>query len=410
MIEIDTRLGRVRGIQHGGGQAFLGLPFALPPTGRRRFAPPEPCGPWTGTYDATALAARCPQPPAPPLIGGPTADRQDEDCLYLNIYTPEADGRVRPVLFWIHGGAYTQGSANDFDGSTLAMQGDVVVVCTNYRLGLLGFADLSRLGQEMAGSASNGIRDQIEALRWVAHNIVDYGGDPGNVTIFGESAGAGSVLALLAAPSADGLYHRAIAASPGGATTPPVDAVPALTAALGVGEELLLDRLRQLSAAELLDLQITSGASTSGAIDGVVVTRPFSQAIRDRGTTGVPVIAGTTRDEGTLLTEIVDPSVFEATTAAIALGVMRGDDPGAYLSALQATYPEADAQTRHTLVWTNLFRRAAIHAAEAASAAGPGGWLYRFDLPTTELGGRLGATHGSDIGFIFNIVGGPDPV
>jgi para-nitrobenzyl esterase len=411
MTEITTRLGRVKGTRRRGVDAFLGLRYAEAPTGARRFAPPTPSQGWDGVYDATQPGARAPQLPGPDIAGRPDELRHDEDCLFLNIYTPGADDRARPVLFWIHGGGYEMGSANDYDGTNLVVQGDVVVVCINYRLGLLGFADLSRLGSDLAGSASNGLSDQIEALRWVHDNIADYGGDPGNVTIFGESAGGGSVVSLLAAPSADGLYHRAIAHSPGGGSaTPAFDAVALLSAAAGVSEDSLLERLRAMSVDEILALQAMGSVPTTAVVDGVVVTRAFPQAIRERGSSGVAVIAGSTRDEGTLLSEIVPADAHESASVGMAGAVMQGQDPSAYLEALRATYPDADVHLLHTLVWTDLFRRTSIHAAEAATSAGPGGWLYRFDLPTTELGGRLGATHGSDVAFIFNTVAeGPAP-
>ncbi|HUR51748.1 MAG TPA: carboxylesterase family protein [Mycobacteriales bacterium] len=401
MSEITTRNGVVRGIDAGGVQAYLGLRYAEATTGERRFRPAVPAAPWQGVYDATRLPPRAPQPPGPALAGEVVGQVEDEDCLFLNVHTPGADGTTRPVIVWIHGGAYTQGSANDCDATKLAEQG-VVVVCINYRLGLLGFADLSSLGPELAGSASNGFRDQVEALRWVRDNIADYGGDPGNVTIMGESAGAGSVLGLLGAPAADSLYHRAAVLSPAGFRREPSDAVPVLCAALGVPEAELLDRLRALTCEELLAVQEASGAPTTGVVDGTVVTRLFSEAIRSRGAAGVPVLAGTMRDEGTLLTEILDPSLHELVATVIATQVTFGDDPTAYLTALRTAYPDANATEIHELVWTDAFRRASIHAAEAATDAGPGGWLYRFDLPSTALEGRLGATHGADLGFVFN--------
>ncbi|HWM65148.1 MAG TPA: carboxylesterase family protein, partial [Steroidobacteraceae bacterium] len=255
---VQTRLGQVRGQDRGRTLAFLGLRYAKPPTGVLRFTPPQPCESWTGVYEATKLPPFAVQPPEPPLVpivinGRPQLQgRQSEDCLFLNIYTPAADQRKRPVLVWIHGGGYTVGSANEYDGGILAAQGDVVVVCINYRLGVFGFTDFSGLDKGLAGSASNGFRDQIEALRWVRNNIADYGGDPAHVTIFGESAGGGSVLALLAAPSAEGLFHRAIAHSPGGSRTPPPDDIPKLTRAVGLSGAGLLERLRALSAEELV--------------------------------------------------------------------------------------------------------------------------------------------------------------
>jgi para-nitrobenzyl esterase len=396
---IETRLGDVRGRAHEGGLAFLGLRFAAPPTGALRFAPPQPPDPWSGVYDATKPGPRALQAPSPPLLATPADARYDEDCLFLNVYTPAADERRRPVLFWIHGGGYTIGSGADYDGGVLARQGDVVVVTINYRLGVLGFTDLSGLDASLAGSASNGFRDQIAALAWVRDNIADYGGDPGCVTIFGESAGAGSVLALLAAPSADGLYHRAVAHSPGGGGMAPANDVPKLEKALSLRGDALLQRLRTIPAADLVRLQTSAGLSNTASIDGFVITRPTVEAIRQRAAAGVPLIAGSNRDEGTLFSAlgVEGGGVIDG----IAAGVMQGD-PSAYLARLRSAHagaPEADIDL---MVWTDMFRRAALRAAEAATVAGPGGWLYRFDLATTGMGGKLGATHGAEVPFTFN--------
>ena len=202
MTPLTTRLGTIVGKSENDIQSFQGIPYAKPPVGERRFRAPEPHGPWSGTLDATRLGNRAMQPETP--VSPPSAEAFSEDCLSVDIYTPAADGRARPVLFWIHGGAYYIGSGNDHDGSVLAAQGDVVVVTVNYRLGVFGFLDLSKYDDDLAGSASNGLRDPILALTWVRDNIADYGGDPNNVTIFGVSSGGGSVNALLAAPSADG--------------------------------------------------------------------------------------------------------------------------------------------------------------------------------------------------------------
>ena len=245
------------------------------------------------------------------------------------------------MLVWIHGGGFALGSANEYDGSMLAAQGDVVVVTINYRLGLLGFLDLSPLGEEFAGSASNGFRDQILALQWVRDNIADYGGDPGNVTVFGGSAGGHSVHALLAAPSADGLFHKAIAHSPGTVNTPPDDLLTPLAAELGLEGNALLAHLRAMSAGAFLAVQGAVGTGVGG-MDGTVVTRSTNAAILERGAQGVPLIAGTNRDEGTLFSVGFDPATHGASERRIARFVTAGADPAPYLNALTATYPAAE--------------------------------------------------------------------
>ncbi|MEX2394890.1 MAG: carboxylesterase family protein, partial [Actinomycetota bacterium] len=211
MTIASTPLGAVEGIDLGGVERYAGIRYAKAPVGDLRFRPPVPVDASDGTYDATNFGAAAPQPE--PIAGGLGlfgSRGTNEDCLFLNVFTPRADDAKRPVMVWIHGGAYTIGSGEMYDGSSFARRGDVVVATLNYRLGILGWIPLDHLDPSLEGSGNNGVRDQIEALRWVRDNIASFGGDPDNVTIFGESAGGGSVGAIFAAPSADGLYHKAI--------------------------------------------------------------------------------------------------------------------------------------------------------------------------------------------------------
>lgn len=410
---ITTRLGAIVGKSENDIQIFRGIPYGKPPVGEQRFQAPQPHGPWLGTLDATRPGNRAMQPKIPGR--GSSAATYSEDCLVVDIYTPAADGRTRPVLFWIHGGAYYIGSGSDHDGSILAAQGDVVVVTVNYRLGVFGFLDLSKYDDDLAGSASNGFRDQILALTWVRDNIADYGGDPNNVTIFGVSAGGASVNALLAAPSAGGLYHRAIAHSGLGVTNspPPLASASILAEYLKVDESKLLAHIEQLPAEELLAAQLASGIRVDASVDGVVVTRDTYQAIAERGARGVPYMAGSTRDEATVFTSyspegsIFDPMVaVQGTTTflgAKTFDLLRtGVSPVEYVDALRGAFPFDTDKKLYERVWTEMFRRAAIRTSEAVTAAGSSGWLYRFDLPSSVDGGALGAYHGSDVAFTFN--------
>jgi para-nitrobenzyl esterase len=416
MAQRSTGRGVIEGVERLGVEQYRGIRFAEPPTGDRRFRPPVPAVDWTagwdGTLDATVFAARAPQPEMAGVFGKPTGV-QNEDCLFLNLYTPAGTepGAGLPVLFWIHGGAYRSGSANDFNGTVLCRQGDVVVVAINYRLGALGFLDVSDLDPSYAGSAANGIRDQICALRWVRDHVADFGGDPGNVTIFGESAGAGSVLALLASPEADGLYHRAMANSPGGMETPPARGRSTRFAdSLGsTGEPL--DRLLAADVEELLAVQIAHQFG-GGAIDGTVVTRHPVEAIRERGADGVPLIVGTNLDEGPLFTIafVDDPDACVTSAAQVATQVTRNGDVDRYLADVRRTHPDDDAYATANRVWNDLFRRSSVEAAEAATSAGPGGWLYRFEVPTTVLGGALGVAHAAEIPFTFNWFASDEPM
>jgi len=273
-----------------------------------------------------------------------------EDCLYLNIYTPGADNRRRPVMFWIHGGAYTQGSANQYDGGFLAAENDVVVVIINYRLGIFGFMDLSRFGATYDGSASLGFQDQIAALTWVRDNIADYGGDPDNVTVFGESAGGGSILALLAAPTAKGLFHKAIGCSPGEVMETPTDNLPALSRRLNADGLDLLKRLRDLTAQDLFRLQTEGVVNTGGTIDGAIITKQPTHAIIDSGPDGVPLIAGCNRDEGSYMADAIPPEAREEMIPKFAQIIGNGS-PDAYLGYLGKLVPGKDLMEKLVRIW-----------------------------------------------------------
>jgi para-nitrobenzyl esterase len=399
---IDTRRGQVRGLDGDGVMSFLGLRYGQPPVGELRFMPPVPASCWEGVYDATRWPNRAMQDKTAGSMGQTVPGRLSEDCLFLNVTTPVADGAQRPVLVWIHGGGFATGSANEYDGRVLSRQGDVVVVTINYRLGPFGFLDLAPLGPEFAGSASNGYRDMILALEWVRESIEDFGGDPSNVTIFGESAGAVAVLGLLAAPKAEGLFHKAIAHSPGAPRAPEGNQVPTIAEKLGVDEGEVLPVLRRMSAADLLVAELPAG----GRIDGTVITRPPGDAIAERGEQCVPLIVGTNRNEGSLFTPPDSPdedmSRYEKWHVGAAKDLLGDRDPTAYFSWMKDTY--ANPKVICEELWTAIFRRTSVEAAEASTRAGPGGWLYRFDLPTTkEHNGKLtGATHACEMAFTFN--------
>lgn len=213
-VIVQTSYGQLRGLQDRGVQVFRGVPYAQPPTAGLRFQPPQRPQRWTGVRDAREFGPAAPQYAgitglAVKMMVGPA----DEDCLFLNIWTPAADTGRRPVMVWIHGGAFVFGAGSQslYDGATLAQRGDVVVVTINYRLGALGFLRLKDVsGGRIPSTGNEGILDQIAALEWVRDEIGHFGGDPGNVTIFGESAGSMSCATLLGAPRAKGLFHRAI--------------------------------------------------------------------------------------------------------------------------------------------------------------------------------------------------------
>ena len=214
---VHAPVGAVEGQAEGAVDAFKGIPYAQPPVGAARWAPPKPVADWHDVRKATAFGPACVQPPSPPgNLYGDTPPRMSEDCLSLNVWAPKA-AKKAPVFVWIHGGALTTGSSSEsvYDGAKIARQGGVVVVSINYRLGVLGWLAHPALSAESPQGLSGnyGLLDQIEALRWVQRNIASFGGDPANVTIAGESAGGLSVMYLMASPPARGLFAKAIAES-----------------------------------------------------------------------------------------------------------------------------------------------------------------------------------------------------
>ena len=404
----STRLGTVRGLQGDGVNIYLGIRYGEPATGKNRFLAPVMASGWQGTFDATQFPDRAIQPKKTESTLGEKANgSMSEDCLTLNIVSPEAASAPCPVLVWFHGGGFQNGSANEYDGTVLARQGNVVVVTVNNRLGPFGFLDLSYFGEEYLGSASNGFRDQILALQWINEHIEEYNGDPDNVTLFGQSSGGSSVLSLLAAPSADGLYHRAIAHSATCAYRPSVDRTGQISEKLGVPQDDCLERLQTLPAEDIINL----GLGGSVTVDGCVITRPTFDAIVERGSSGVPLIAGTTLTEGTLYTRGNDDALthYAGLNKYLATDMLCGQDPDPYLEALRQAYPAATAGRIHEMIWTDMFRRLAMRAVELSSAAGVGGWLYRFDLPANRVEWQsLGVPHAAEMAFTFNTFANPD--
>ena len=423
MATATTPLGRVTGVDLDGVERYAGIRYAKPPVGDRRFRAPEPVEPWDGTYGATDFGPSAPQPP--PMPGSFLAEgelRTDEDCLFLNVYTPRADGGRRPVMVWIHGGAYTIGSGDMYDGSRLARRGDVVVVTLNYRLGVLGWLALDHLDPGLAGSGNNGIRDQIEALRWVRDNISAFGGDPGNVTIFGESAGGGSIGALLGAPDADGLYHKAIIQSGPVAIAPahkPELLTDALLEALGAPAGGLA-AFRQADPAQLVEAQTAigalerfgrdrdhavdgSGGGLRPSVDGVVVHASPIEVVTARADENVPLLIGTNLDEGTLFslllpTDVTDDELVAALPESVTDRQAIADG---YAGRTTGRRLIVDLMT------DTVFLVPSLRLADAQAATGAPVWTYLFTWPTPVFGGLLGATHALELPFVWDLIDEP---
>ena len=310
----STQQGLVLGRQKNGVLMFNGIPYAEAPVGDRRFKRPVSPALWDDIRDATSFGPAAPQLPSGGLTDSVPV-KWNEDCLFLNVCTPAIDQNKRPVLVWIHGGAYRsgQGAVPWYNGTSFALNGDIVVVSINYRLGALGFTDLSRFGDDYATSGINGICDQIKALEWVRENISGFGGDPSKVTIAGESAGGFSVATLLGCEQAQGLFWRAIPQS--GATHHTLtDDVGKVVADL-LMDELGVESIAQLRSASVLDIleaqaradsrfnqmNIGNGVQAFYPVEqNEVLPIPLRESIRAGVGASVPVLTGTNKDENTL--------------------------------------------------------------------------------------------------------------
>jgi para-nitrobenzyl esterase len=416
---VRTRHGAVRGRVSDGVAAFKGIPYAAPPFGPNRLRAPVPPEPWTGIRDAHGLGPTAPQgpyrQPFDQLLPNPVVP--GEDCLNLNVWTPEPGPAGLPVMVWIHGGAFTNGSGTvpTYDGSRFARDG-VMCVTLNYRLGVEGFAHLT------GAPANRGLLDQVAALEWVRENAAAFGGDPGRVTIFGESAGAMSVASLLAMPRARGLFRRAIAQSGAGhhAMSPATAEKVAAMLAARLGVAATREAVAALPVGRVLEAQLAISAEARGhrdperwgdvaldtmpwepLVDGEVLPlRPFEAVASGTGA-DVDLMVGTTADEQRLFlvpTELID-QVTEGQLDAVAAGYGLGPDG---VATYRASRPGATPGDLLAAVGTDwMFRVPAIRLAEAHGR----GHVYEFDWPSPRFGGRLGACHYLEVGFVFDRLG-----
>ncbi len=416
MTTVETTAGTVQGRVKDGICDFRGIPYAAPPVGELRFRPPQPAEPWVGVRDVTRFGPMAPQNQGAMerMFGAPPRP-MDEDCLTLNVWTPACDDAKRPVMVWIHGGAFLYGTGATpwYDGRSFARD-DVVLVTINYRLGALGFLHVD-------GQGNNGILDQVAALEWVRDNIAAFGGDPNNVTAFGESAGAMSVGTLLGLPAAKGLFVKAIPESGAAhsARTPEQAEriVSAFLAELGIDAGPgVVERLRELPASALLEAQakivernLDGGLAFTPVVDGVVLPERPIDAIGKGQAAGVAVLVGTTRDEWRLFA-MLDPAIagLDDAGAAARIGAFVSDPARAadVVAHYRATRTGATMSELWSAIGTDMvFRIPAVRLAEKQSALGNDVYMYRFDYCTPVFGGALGACHALEIPFVFESLG-----
>jgi para-nitrobenzyl esterase len=426
MTTVETTYGRIQGTEEAGLRVFRGVPYARAPLGELRFAPPRTPVPWTGTRPAVAFGPAAPQvAPSGPAAGEVPAS-QDEDCLTLNIWTPGTDGARRPVLVWVHGGGFAggAGSLSLYDGRHLATRGDVVVVTLNYRLGILGFLAHPDLAADGAPRGNWGLLDQVAALQWVQQHVAAFGGDPANVTVFGESAGAMSVCDLMVMPAAAGLFHRAIAQS-----GPPVavsmdQAEERANRVLSALELARPSQLRGVPVEALLEAQVRvlagggGGLGWSPAVDGTSLPKDPRVSFEQGEAAPVPLLIGTNRDEAKLFL-VADPKNrdpdeavvlerLERAFAAARVGLAPERAIDTYRAARAARGEPTDPRQLWSAIATDqIFRIGSIRAAEAHARRQPDTYCYLFTWESPAMRGALGACHALEIPFVFGNLDAP---
>jgi para-nitrobenzyl esterase len=431
---VDTRRGKVRGSVVDGVNAFKGIPYAAPPFGANRLRPPQPIAPWSGVRDALTYGPKSPQPPYPPpvLTLLPEFSAPGEDCLNLNIWSADLGSARQPVMVWIPGGMFEYhgtGAAPWYDGSRFASDG-IVCVTINYRVGAEGFLYLGD------GIANLGLLDQVAALEWVRENIAAFGGDPGNVTIFGESAGAMSVGTLLSMPRAEGLFRRAIAQS--GAAHHVSSAASARRVGLRLAEKLGVEATREAIAAVPVDRMVaaqeelradllghpdperwggevvTSMLPWQPVVDGdIIPARPIDRIVAGAAA-DIDLTVGTNTDEWRLF--VVPGGVIEHVTneALVAVVAAYGPPVQATLDAYRAAHPNVSAGDLLAAIQTDWYWRIpAIRLADAhaKNARTSPTYMYEFAWRSPQFDGLLGACHAVEIPFVFDTLGnGTEPL
>lgn len=399
-LRVKIQSGELEGVSENGLAVFKGIPYAAPPVGELRWRNPQSPAAWEGVRKADAFGKACIQPESKSLEGAGEIGPQSEDCLYLNVWSPNTNSAAKlPVMVWIHGGALVVGAGSlpTYDGAPLAQRG-AVVVTINYRLGHLGFFAHPALDNDAPGGTVNyGLLDEIAALEWVQGNIAAFGGDPNNVMIFGESAGGQSVLALFASPLARGLFHKGVAQSsygvPSNTRAKALDVGIKTASALGLpGAEATLAELRAVPAEKFGPLNQTGLTLAPGFIIGDAALPEAILDIFQKGSEApVPLIIGSNSDEATVVESFgIDPAKVIA-------------QMGLFRIALKPLYPgvtnneDLGRELIRDLVFTSFAKRMAnLHSARAPS------WRYYFSyVPVNLRGKEPGVPHGGEIVFVM---------
>jgi len=426
-VVASTTTGKLAGVEEDGVCIFKGVPYAAPPVEGLRWLPPQPMPAWDGIRSAAVFGNAAPQ--APPQAGALMIDLQTdlgEDCLYLNVYTKGADTARRPVFVWIHGGGFTIGAGSQatYDGKTLARRGDIVVVTINYRLGPFGFMNFNEVtGGAIPATGNEGLLDQVAALEWVRDNIENFGGDPDNVTIGGESAGGMSVGSLMAMPKAKGLFKKAIPQSGAAHTATTPERARQVTefylSLLGIASDDTV-ALRAASTEKLLSAALNlipaavkkkfhmGGMPMQPVVDGEILPSVPFEAIANGSADGVSVLAGSTLDEWKLFA-LMDVSLKKMDEPGLIRRCRRlipGGDAeqiaAAYRKALEQRGESARPGDCFTVIQTDrVFRLPALRLADLCRSRGNPAFVYLFDWKSPVANGILGACHALELGFVF---------
>ncbi|MGB8506165.1 carboxylesterase/lipase family protein [Mycobacterium sp.] len=418
---VETTHGPVRGVDHGYVKVWKGIRYAAPPVADLRWRAPQSPERWTKIADASRFAAVSPQPPLPVVpidLGAP----KSEDCLFLNIWAPTLPGEGKPVMVWVHGGAYILGSACQplYDGSVLASSGDTIVVTINYRLGAFGFLDPSTFGSARRRYDTNvGLRDVIFALQWVRDNIAAFGGDPNRVTLFGESAGGGVVTTLLTSPAAEGLFARAIAQSSPATSVYDANRAGRVTGMLldqlGIAREDI-DQLSEVPTDALVaasyavfdkvPVQTPGTLAFAPIVDGDLVPDYPVKLAREGRSHPVPLIIGTNKHEAALFRWMKSPLMPITPPAIKAMfAEMAAEQPELMIPSeeqIRSVYPGSRVTARGLELARDVgFRMPSVWLAEGHSAVAPA-YLYRFDFATPMLKMmRIGASHAMELPYVW---------
>jgi para-nitrobenzyl esterase len=418
---VDTTAGKVEGYANGPVRIFKGIPYGAPTGGANRFMPPQKATPWGGVRDAAHIGPRCPQSPTPGLMPEEAIDldygSMSEDCLYLNVWTAGVDGAVkRPVMVWFHGGGYAVGSGGSvrYDGSSLARKRDVVVVTVNHRLNAFGFLDLTSIGgAKFAGSGNVGMLDIVAALEWVRDNIANFGGDPGNVTVFGESGGGGKVSTLMAMPAAKGLFHRAIAQSGVALRGLTGDAAAATARALlnqlGI-DSGDLDRIQDIPFERILVAleAVRPPLGFGPVVDGRALPRHPFDPEAPAVSAEVALLLGSNLTERTFFADTpLDPIDDAALLGHVKRYTGLGDAAAAGLiAAYRKNRPDADNTFIYQLLSADWWMTANVitEAERKAKLGRAAAYVYHFEKRTPVRDGKLKVPHTLEIAYAFDNV------